>query len=468
MTGKLVIPAGMAIVVIVIVDFLATRQMFPYDNFSGAVLFALNISIAFGIGSGIILRHVKNLSQDVRKKSMFLDWTFKTLTAAMLAILAILVAMFILFYCYNVSVRYLTYTVFSISTIVASVMMGATSFKFFSWYRLSNKNNLLLVCGMAAVTLAAAMIFDAGSKLLLVRVVEEKSSVGAIPEEAWIYRQDEKYQGEVQYKVVKPDSTTLYIVPQSIRMIYSYVNGWIPITVSFAFTWAITTMLLRQYYQKVGRLPIVLWLVLVAPLIFYTIGRTPDWYSALTGQIWHWEDFENPYLLKSIFRAAVIGGSILFGIAFFLIAKRVKMGKVKDYLIIAAIGATIMGITLGPSAQQQTFGVAGRSLMLLASFLLSFGFYLSAVSLAQDNRLRRSLRGVVGTDMLRTIGLAELELHEMKNILQIIEKERQSIQQQTNISPPLEGDVQAYVDTVIKEIYRAEARIRETRAGATA
>ena len=90
------------------------------------------------------------------------------------------------------------------------------------------------------------MAFDAASKMLLVRVVEEESPPGAIPEDMFIYKTDEKYQGDVQYKVVKPDTTTVYIVPTSIKIIYQYLNGWIPITVSFVFTWAITAMLLHQ------------------------------------------------------------------------------------------------------------------------------------------------------------------------------------------------------------------------------
>jgi hypothetical protein len=78
----------------------------------------------------------------------------------------------------------------------------------------------------------------------------------------------------------------------------------------------------------------------------------------------------------------VISGSIVFGVAFLVIARKIESGKIKDYFTIAAIGAMMMGITLGPSAHQQTFGVAGRTLMLLASFMLCAGFYLSAVHMA--------------------------------------------------------------------------------------
>jgi hypothetical protein len=240
-------------------------------------------------------------------------------------------------------------------------------------------------------------------------------------------------------------------------MLYHYVNGWIPITIAFGFTWAITFILLRQYYQKRGGLPILYWGLLVLPLALFMIGRTPDWYSAFTGQIWYWENFENPYLLKSIFRAGVIGGSILFGIGFFAVSRSIgAKNEIKDYLTIAAIGAAMIGISLAPSAQQQTFGVAGRSLMLLASFLFSFGFYLSAVSVAHDNRLRYYIRRITGSKMLDSIGSAQLEYQVGKAVIEVAKKESESTSKQTDIDPPLQEDMQQYLDTVREEMQRRE------------
>ena len=455
---RTVIAAAIAITVAIIVDYLASRQMFPYDNFSGAIIFGLTIA-AGAIGSFIILKYVSRISADVRSRSLLFDRMFKVVTAVMLVLLVTFVAMFVGFYYYNIGVRYLVYFVFSLSTIVSTGIMIIIGFKFFSWYKVSrdrDAHRLLLVCGLAAASLAAAMAFDAGSKMLLVRVVEEKSSPpDAIPQDMFIYKNDGKYQGEVQYKVVKPDTTTVYIVPSSIRMIYSYVSGWIPITVSFVFTWAITTMLLRQYYhQRVSKMmPVIVLIVLIIPLVLYTMGRTVDWYTLFTGKIWSWENFPNPYLLKSIFRAGVISGSIMFGVAFLVIARKIEAGKIKDYFTIAAIGAMMMSITLGPSGLQETFGVAGRALMLPASFLLCAGFYLSAVHMAQDTRLRRLIKASAGSKVFGVMATAQLGQETEKRVLDIIEEERQVIKEQTGIRPSLEQeDVKTYLDSVMQEL----------------
>src|SRR5215216_5405558 len=292
---KTVIAAAIAITAVVTIDYLGSRQIFPYDNFLGAIIFGSNI-IVVAVGSFIILKYVSQTSADLRTRSLLFDRIFKVVTATMLVLIVTFVAMFLGFYYYNVSVRYLAYFVFSLSTIVSVGIMIIIGFKFFSWYKVSrgrdrDTHRLLLVCGLAVASLAAAMAFDAGSKMLLVRVVEEESPPGAAPEDMFIYKNDEKYQGDLQYKVVKPDTTTLYIVPSSIKMIYQYLNGWIPIAVSYVFTWAITTMLLRQYHhQRVGKMPATLLILLIIPLVLYMIGRYTQFYTLFTGTLWRWDD----------------------------------------------------------------------------------------------------------------------------------------------------------------------------------
>jgi hypothetical protein len=470
---KTAIAAAIAITAVVIIGYLASRQMFPYDNFSGAIIFGLTIIVG-AIGSFIILKYVSQASADLRTRSLLFDRMFKVVTATMLVLIATFVAMFLGFYYYNVSVRYLAYFAFSLSTIVSVGIMIIIGFKFFSWYKVSkdrdkDTHRLLLICGLAAASLAAAMAFDAGSKMLLVRVVEEDSSPGAASEDMFIYKNDEKYQGDVQYKVVKPDTTTVYIVPSSIKLIYTYLNGWIPITVSFVFTWAITTMLLRQYYQqRVGKMPATLLILLTVPLVLYMIGRYTELYTLFTGVVWRWDDFQNAYLFKSIFRAGLIAGSVMFGVAFLVIARKVEAGKIRDYFTIAAIGAMMMSITLAPSALQQTFGVAGRALMLLASFMLCAGFYLSAVHMAQDARLRRLIKVSAGSKVFGAMATAQLGQETEKKVLDVIEKEREIIKEQTGIQPSLEQkDMKTYLDSVLIEIQNKKENNQTTKGASS-
>ena len=464
---KTVIAAAIAITAVVTIDYLGSRQIFPYDNFLGAIIFGSNI-IVVAVGSFIILKYVSQTSADLRTRSLLFDRIFKVVTAAMLVLIVTFVAMFLGFYYYNVSVRYLAYFVFSLSTIVSVSIMIIIGFKFFSWYKLSRRRDrdthrLLLVCGLAAASLGAAMAFDAGTKILLVRVVEEESPPGSIPQDMFIYRNDEKYHGDVQLKVVKPDTTTVYIVPSSIKLIFTYLNGWIPITVGYVFTWAVITMLLRQYYnQRVGKMPATLLILLTIPLVLYMIGRYTELYTLFSSIVGLWDPqapinlqygFPNVDLFRIIFRVGVISGSIMYGVAFLVVARKIEAGKIKDYFTFAAIGAMMISITLGPSGLQETFGVAGRTLFLLASFMLCAGFYLSAVHMAQDARLRKVIKASAGSKVFGDMADAQLGQETEKRVLDIIEKEREIIKEQTGIQPSLEQkDVKTYLDSVLLEI----------------
>jgi hypothetical protein len=479
---KTVIAAAIAITAVVTIDYLGSRQIFPYDNFLGAIIFGSNI-IVVAVGSFIILKYVSQTSADLRTRSLLFDRIFKVVTATMLVLIATFVAMFLGSYYYNVSVRYLAYFVFSLSTIVSVGIMIIIGFKFFSWYKLSRRRDrdthrLLLVCGLAAASLGAAMAFDAGTKILLVRVVEEESPPGSIPQDMFIYRNDEKYHGDVQLKVVKPDTTTVYIVPSSIKLIFTYLNGWIPITVGYVFTWAVITMLLRQYYnQRVGKMPATLLILLTIPLVLYMIGRYTELYTLFSSIVGLWDPqapinlqygFPNVDLFRIIFRVGVISGSIMYGVAFLVVARKIEAGKIKDYFTFAAIGAMMISITLGPSGLQETFGVAGRTLFLLASFMLCAGFYLSAVHMAQDARLRKVIKASAGSKVFGDMADAQLGQETEKRVLDIIEKEREIIKEQTGIQPSLEQkDVKTYLDSVLLEIQSKKKENNQITKGAS-
>ncbi|HEX2230564.1 MAG TPA: hypothetical protein VHG34_00085, partial [Nitrososphaeraceae archaeon] len=73
---KTVITAAIAITAVVTIDYLASRQIFPYDNFSGGIIFGSNIIVG-AVGSFIILKYVSQVSAEVRARSLLFDRIFK-------------------------------------------------------------------------------------------------------------------------------------------------------------------------------------------------------------------------------------------------------------------------------------------------------------------------------------------------------------------------------------------------------
>ena len=342
---------------LVIIDLLATRQILYFDNTGQTIVFILTVVLAYGIGSWILLGYTGQISKELRAKSRFINITYWGVTITQFTLFGILLYMI-----YNNSVNcyeYFTFCnnsvyprtlVFAISTYRgATFVMGIISFKFFTWYRLSYRNYMLLLYGLAALTSGISIAINGGTKLLLSEIVEEESLGGAVPESAWIYKTYKQYDGEVQHKVVNPITTVFYVVPTDNLQLYKnliYVESYLP----YIFTSAATVVLLREFYKRKGKIPLIFWVVLSIPLILYLIG------SFLVFAL----PADNPYkyYYRLVFRAGILWKQHSFGFAFYIITRNVTAGRIKDYLTITAIGIIIIGMANGISGYQQTFGVA--------------------------------------------------------------------------------------------------------------
>jgi hypothetical protein len=268
---KASVAVGIAIIFIVTIDLLTTRQILPYNNDTEAVIFILTIVIGYGIGSWILLSFTKRLSKDIRAKSYFINLIHWTVTLIQFALLGILLVVL-----FSNTTGLLSPLVLAVSSIVASIIMGAISFKFFSWYKLSNYKNFTILCyAVAAILIATSIAQEGFNKLLLIQVVQEPTPPGATIKSTFLYKSSDKYNGQIEYKVVGPHTTTLYILPNSYQALWD-IGSVIPI--AFVFRWLASTALLRSFYQTIGKLPTSYWIILSLPLVFYFIGKiSVDW-----------------------------------------------------------------------------------------------------------------------------------------------------------------------------------------------
>jgi len=454
---KITVVTGAVIISIVIIDLLMTRQILPYTYSMEVIMFILTIAIGYGIGSWILLRYTTQISKKIRAKSRFINimhWTVIVIQFTLLVILLL-----ILFS--NTGHLFLSPIVFAISSIASSIVIGLIGFKFFSWFKLNNKKNLvILFYGIAAFALGSSILEDAGTKLLLVDVVQEKSPPGATVESSFLYKPSEKYDGEIIYKIVNSDTTTLYIIPKSSLALYNLLNSTV-LPIAFGFRWIASTTLLRNLYQRVGKLPLFLWIIFSLPLIFYLIGKAPGFFS---GEGLSQVDEQYRYFFRLLFRIGTIAGNVLFGLAFFMAVRSLVSSKLKDYLIIAAIGDTMVGISLSTSAIQPTYGVAAHSLVLLSSYLFSIGLYLSAISISQDNSLRKSIKGSM-SDLIGNIGSAQMEQEIEKKVIKLIQKQRREMEEQTGefSYEVTENEVREYIKLVVDQRKKSTSSVDKKR-----
>jgi len=441
---KVAVITACVVIFLVVVDLLMTRQILPYNNTSETVMFVLTVVVAYGVGSWILLGYTKQAISGLRAKSHFISILYWAVTIIQFCLLVILV-----FVIFNNSSRFPVLSVYLISSISALIIIGIISFKFFSWYSRGKRNVMVLFFGIATATFGFSILEDAYTKLILVQVVEEKSPPGAIPQSSFLYITDKKYHGEVEFKVVNPSTTTLWIVPTSQLALDNELNY---LTVfPYLFTWLAVAALLRQYYRtiRIGKLPLKFWIALSIPMALYLIG---------SGLIFHAYD---PYrfYFRILFRAGTIGSSVLFGLAFYLITRRtggegvnVSAEKVKDYLTISSIGVILIGISFSTSALQQTYGVAAHSLVLLASYLFTVGLYSSAIAVSQDSSLRTSIRASL-LELVDNIGTAQMMQEIERRVLKVAREQQEVLRERSGIESSLtEKDMKEYLEQVIKEV----------------
>jgi hypothetical protein len=448
---KVAVSVGIAIIFLVIIDLLVTRQILPNYRPVEIILFILTVVVGYGLGSWILLWYTKRVSKEIRARSRFINLMHWIVTIVQFSLLGIL--LFILFYGIPTDTRFLSHTVFAVSSILATIIMGVISFKFFSWFKSSDYKNLtVLFYGLAALTLGMSIAEDAGTKLLMVQEVEEKTIPGEPTQSSFLYKSSDKYDAEIIRKEVNPDTTAYLIMPNSNLEYYNLLNSTV-LPIAFVFRWIASTTLLRDVYRRIGKLPLAFWIILSLPLILYLVGKMPGFFygESLAGV-----EEEYRYFFRILFRAGTIGGNILFGFAFFVIARKMASSKMRDFLILTAIGDTIVGIALSTSALEPTYGVAAHSLVLLSSYLFSIGLYVCAISLSQDYSLRKSLkRSMVG--LIDNIGSAQMEMEVRKKILGLVEAGKDNMEEQTGgLSYSVtEKDVREYMELVLDEKKRS-------------
>lgn len=442
------IATAIVIITLIIIDLLATRQILFFDNTWQTIIFILTIVIAYGIGSLILLIYVRKIRsvELVEKRSHFMNILYFGVAVVQFSLLAILISIIVgnSISCPNyvslcMATRPLATSINAIASIGAGIILGVISFKFFSWFKLSDRNVMVLLYGLAAASLAMSITIDAADKILLQQVIEERSPRGAIPESSWIYKSFDKYQGQVQYKVVNPETTTQYVVPDSMKTFHKFLV-YLVSNPPYIFTWAATFILLRQFYLSNyglgSKFPTKYWILLSVPLVLYVIG---------SGLIVSLPPAEDPYryLFRIIFRGGTIGSSILFGISFFIITRKVtevgmrkrnilSVERIKDYLTISAIGIVMIGIANEASALQQTFGAAAHGFVLLSSFMFSIGLYYSAISISQDNSLRKLIRKST-IQLLDNIGTAQMTEEFITRISKLVLKKQQTLEDEAGI-----------------------------------
>jgi hypothetical protein len=318
------------------------------------------------------------------------------------------------------------------SYILAVIMMGLLAQRFFSWFK-SNRNSVVLFYGLASTMLA----INAGFTFVLVDIILLDRPTEVIPHVGTAF--------------------TTFIPGSATAMLnYAYIISSI---ISFMLTWVATALLLRHYSQKLGR--IKYWIIISIPLVYF-LSQFLTLFLNLFEPLLQSNPIFYSIVFTLVFTLSKPAGGILFGIAFWTIARSLSQSTaVRNYMTISAYGFVLLfisnqGIVIS-AAPYPPFGLATIAFMGLSSYLILVGVYSSAISVAQDSKLRQSIRkfAIKESKLLDSIGSSQMEQEIQRKVIIMTKEHRDRMMEETGVQSSLnKEDVNQYLEEVLKEIQK--------------
>jgi hypothetical protein len=426
------------IVAFLIIDTLLIK-IYPFTTTQVGLGSRLTIFVIIGtvyaIGQFIILKFIKRESAKIQSKEQLrLDsiHTFVAITqVAITAILVLVILQMITMSRYNNGMIVASTTV---SSALSVFLMSVLAKRFFSWYS-SNRNMVVIFYAISSTLIATNVILT----LIFVDIILLQQPSEVRP-----------HSGPVS------PTTSLFFASISASSIlnYAYVSTTV---VSYIWFWFSTAILLYYYSERLGKTKY--WTALGIPLLFFISQFMPffvDFFSSFRQS----EPILFSLIYTVIFTLSKPVGGILFGIAFWIVAKSLPHNSIaRDYLIISAFGIVLLFTSnqaiILVSFTYPPFGLVTISFLGISSYLILVGIYSSAISVSQDVELRKSIKkhALNEVKLLDSIGTAQMQQEIERRVMTFTRKTRDSMVEETGITPSIsDEDIKKYLDDVLLEV----------------
>jgi hypothetical protein len=192
----------------------------------------------------------------------------------------------------------------------------------------------------------------------------------------------------------------------------------------------------------------------------------PSFLSQASASLVNSDPISAGVLFTLIFAISRPAGGILFGVAFWTVARAISESSiVRDYMIMSALGVVLLFVSSQgtvTSAYYPPFGLVTVSYVGLSSFMMIIGLYSSAISVSQDDKLRKMIRknAIEESKLLDSIGTAQMgqeiegKVSEIKRkVMEIAKEDADDLETTTGVKPSLEEpDMKKYLEEVMKEV----------------
>ena len=202
------------------------------------------IAIIFGITQYFILAYVKQTNRENSARALDLRLTNSLVSVAqyvLVGVLAFIILQILIMQQYSVLTLYVSYV---ISDGLWIVTLGLLTRAFFSWYRLSNKNFMVLILALSMIAYVVNGVTGLAAELDFLtqqKPVITSTDVAYFPE------------------------FSIETVGSQIDIIYTAASG-----IAYVLTWIGTVKLLYPYIRRLGK--VKFWTVMGSTMIYYLIS----------------------------------------------------------------------------------------------------------------------------------------------------------------------------------------------------
>jgi hypothetical protein len=224
---------------------------------------------------------------------------------------------------------------------------------------------------------------------------------------------------------------------------------------SFVALWIASTLLLRRQRRKWGA--IKFYIAISGPLLYYLgviqviISGILIQYNILSAVDIYALNVVNSILTKPV-------GGILFGVAFWMVARSISDTKISDYMKLSAIGIMLLSISNQDASiyllPYPPFGLSTITFMGLSSYLLFIGIYYSSISISMSAELRKTIESSVEEQFkfVSKIGTSQMENEIQNRVKGITRRSAKILEENSGIQAQLESkDIEEYISLVLQE-----------------
>jgi hypothetical protein len=389
------------------------------------------IAAIFVISQYLILAYIKQSNKENRDRAPHLHLHLLqagvSIGQYVLAALVVLVILQILIMReYNIITLYITYAIsYGLWIVTLSLLVRA----FFSWYRFSNKDVLVLILALSMIAYVINGI------------------IGLV----------EYFDTLAQQKQIVTSTDVAYFPEFSIESVGSQIGiaNHIASTAAYILTWIGTVKMLYPYVKKLGKFKF--WIIMGVAMVYYLI----EFPLFVLGYFTPSEDTDAMTNILIFSTAALLSG-IIFGAAFLSVARTLrKDSSLRKHMMIAAYGFVLFYIAGSAAAAQAAYppyGIVSISFIGLSCYLIYVGLYSAAVTVSQDTSLRVSIRKSLTeqSKFLHSMGSAQMEQELQSTVMKIAKKHSDVLTEKTGVEPSMtESDIKEYMSMVLSEVHKS-------------